>query len=284
MKQSFEVIIQSERLTYVEVPKDVTSKFNKKGKLNVKGEIDGCSYQKSLLSRGGGVYILTLNKEFMKKANLSIGDKVNITMELDTKDASTQTDIRDHEDIIQYHQSAQQKRESGLEMDVLEAIFTRRSIRKFKDEMIENSVLDTIIKAGCYAPTAENKQPWHFIVVKDNEVLENIASFHPHAKMVPQAGCVIVVCGDKTKQPQSGLLVEDCSAAIQNMLLASHGLGLGAVWCALYPFTHLTKPTKQLLNLPEEIVPVGLIAVGKPAEEKRIVYRYDKAKVHFEKW
>lgn len=283
MKQSFEAIILSERRTYLEVPKDVTDKFNQKGKLNVKGEINGCSYQKSLLPRGGGVYILTLNKEFINKAELNTGDKVHITMELDIKEPP-QIDIKDHEDVTHYHHSAKQKRESGVEMNVLEAIFTRRSIRKFTNEVIEDAVLDTIIKAGCYAPTAENKQPWHFVVVKNKEVLGEIASFHPHAKMVTQAGCVIVVCGDKTRQTQTGLLVEDCSAAIQNMLLAAHGLGLGAVWCALYPFTHLTKPAKQLLNLPPEIVPVGLIAVGKPGEDKRIVYRYDKAKVHFEKW
>lgn len=283
MKQSFEAIILSERLTYVEVPIGVTDKFKKKGKLNVKGEINGYSYQKSLLSRGGGIYILTLNKEFVRKADINAGDKVHVTMELDMKE-SPQMDIKNYEDVIHYHHSAEQKRESGVEMNVLEAIFSRRSIRKFTDEVIEDAVLDTIIKAGCYAPTAENKQPWHFVIVKDKKVLGEVTSFHPHAKMVTQAGCVIVVCGDKTRQPQAGLLVEDCSAAIQNMLLAAHGFGLGAVWCALYPFTHLTKPTKQLLNLPTEIVPVGLIAVGKPAEEKRIVYRYDKAKVHFEKW
>ncbi len=169
-------------------------------------------------------------------------------------------------------------------MDVLKAIFTRRSIRSFTGEAINNDDLNCILKAGFYAPSARNLQPWHFIIVKDKEMLESISQKHPYAKMVPNAGCCIVVCGDKEKQTKTGFLVEDCSAAIENMLLAAHGIGLGGVWLSLYPISTRSKPIGKLLGIPDNIVPVGMIAVGYKAEEKMTEERYDKEKLHFERW
>ncbi len=169
-------------------------------------------------------------------------------------------------------------------MEVLEAIFTRRSIRRFTGQPISEEDLKTVVKAGFYAPSAHNKQPWHFVIVRDKDALESIAKIHPYAKMLPQAGCGIIVCGDKEKEGMTGFLVEDCSAAIQNMLLAAHGLGLGAVWCGLYPVPQLTKPIGGLVNLPSEIVPVGMVVIGHKAEEKENAERFDDSKVHLEQW
>lgn len=138
-------------------------------------------------------------------------------------------------------------------MDVIQAIMTRRSIRKFTGEMINEEQLNTLLRAGCNAPSAHNYQPWHFVVVKNQEILSRIADKHPYAKMLPQAGCCIVVCGDDEKQQHKGFLVEDCSAAIQNILLAAHGIGLGAVWCGLYPVTELTGLVSECLGLPGNI-------------------------------
>lgn len=169
-------------------------------------------------------------------------------------------------------------------MDVLEAIYTRRSIRKYTDRKIDEETLRSILRAGFYAPSARNLQPWHFIVVRDKEMLVNISNKHPYAKMLPGAACCIVVCGDKTIQDKTGFLVEDCSAAIENMLLAIHGLGLGGVWLSLYPISSRSKPIGQLLNIPENIVPVGMIALGYKGEERTTNERYNEDKVHFEKW
>jgi nitroreductase len=169
-------------------------------------------------------------------------------------------------------------------MEVLEAIFTRRSIRKFTGQPISDDDLHTILRAGCYAPSASNHQPWHFVVVKDYSTLQTIALDHPYAKMMPQAGCCIVACGDKQEQGTTGFLVEDCSAAIQNMLLAAHGLGLGAVWCGLYPLSPRMKTIRALLQLPAHILPIGMIALGYKNEERSTGERYDPGKVHFEKW
>ncbi len=169
-------------------------------------------------------------------------------------------------------------------MDVIEAIFTRRSIRAYTGEPVSEDDLVLLIKAGCQAPSAMNHQPWHFIVVRDEESLDCIAGFHRYAKMLPQAGCGIVVCGDQERQGMTGFLIEDCSAAIQNMLLAAHGLGLGAVWCGLYPNTQLSKPMKDLLKIPEGIIPVGMVVVGHKTEDRPREDRFQEERIHYEKW
>jgi nitroreductase len=169
-------------------------------------------------------------------------------------------------------------------MDVLEAIMTRRSIRSYTGEPVSDQDLETILKAGSQAPSAMNHQPWHFVVVKDRDHLASIAEAHLYAKMLPQAGCAVIVCGDKERQNMTGFLIEDCSAAIQNMLLAAHGIGLGAVWCGLYPNTQLTQPLAALLLIPDRIVLVGMVVVGHKAEDKPAEDRFLPERVHQEKW
>lgn len=169
-------------------------------------------------------------------------------------------------------------------MEVLEAIFTRRSIRKFTGEPITDQDLETVLRAGFQAPSAHNSQPWEFIIMKDKSNMERIAKVHTYAKMLPNAEACIIVCGDKNKQTMTGFLIEDCSAAIQNILLAAHGIGLGAVWCGLYPVTHLTKEVKRVCSLPNHIVPVGMVVLGHKGEERTQEDRYDIAKLHYEVW
>lgn len=169
-------------------------------------------------------------------------------------------------------------------MDVLQAIYTRRSIRKFTGEPISDTNVEVLLKAGFSAPSAHNMQPWHFVVVKNPEVLNKIAEKHPYAKMLPQAGCCIIVCGDNEVQKSKGFLIEDCSAAIQNILLAAHGTGLGAVWCGLYPVPELIALVSETVNLPNNIEPMGMVVVGHKAEDRASAERYDKAKVHHDKW
>lgn len=169
-------------------------------------------------------------------------------------------------------------------MELIDGIFTRRSIRKYTGEPVSEDYLKLILRAGFAAPSAHNKQPWHFIVIRDKNTLEAIAQAHPYAKMLPQAGCGIVVCGDRHKEENLSYLAEDCSAAIQNMLLAAHGLGLGAVWCGLYPVSERTEMLGNLFRLPEHIVPIGLVVTGHKNEERPAENRYDDNKVHLEKW
>lgn len=282
MKKTFDAIIQAERITYINLPFDASKVFEKKGKINVTGKINGNNYKKSLLSRGNGKYILTLNKKMLKEFDISVGDTVVVSMELGKERVNI--DYNNHDDIKNYYESAKEKKKTKEILNIFEAIFTRRSIRCFTGEIVKESDLKTIIKAGCYAPSANNRQPWDFIIIKEKDIMEKISEVHSRAKMIVEAGCGIIICGDKEKQTQTGLLIEDCSASIQNMLLCAHGLGLGAVWCGLYPVTHLTKAVKELLELPNNIVPVGLVVVGHTAEDKEMVFRYNEEKIHIDTW
>lgn len=169
-------------------------------------------------------------------------------------------------------------------MDVLKAISKRRSIRKFTGEQISDKQLKIILEAGFQAPSAHNLQPREYIVIKDKDTIEKIPKVHPYTKMLPSAGCGIIVCGDNKKQEEKGFLVADCSASIQNMLLAIEGLGLGAVWCGIYPKDELVKPISQLLELPKHIIPIGLIAVGTKDEKIDPIYRYDESRIHYDRW
>jgi nitroreductase len=169
-------------------------------------------------------------------------------------------------------------------MDALDCIFTRRSIRSYTGEPVSDEQLHTILQAGFSAPTASNTRPWHFVVVRDKRMLVAISRVHPYAKMLPEAGCGILACGDTGRNASEGYLTEDCSAAIENMLLAAHALGLGAVWLGVHPRAERAEALRQLLEIPEGILPVGLVAVGVPAEGKDAPDRFDGNMVHYGKW
>lgn len=168
-------------------------------------------------------------------------------------------------------------------MNVLEAIKTRRSIRKYTGKLIDDKDLELILKAGFQAPSAKNLQPREYIVIKDQNSLELITEFHQYAKMGPSAGCGIVVCGDKSKQESMRLLVADCSASIQNMLLAAHGLGLGAVWCGIAR-EELADKFSKLLDLPEEITPIGMVVIGEGDQKTATIDRYNPQHIHYDKY
>lgn len=169
-------------------------------------------------------------------------------------------------------------------MDVLEAISTRRSIRSYTGELISDENLKSILSAGFQAPSAHNAEPREFIVLRDEEILKKIPTFHPYTKMLPKAGCGILVCGNKEKQEETGFLVLDSGASMQNMLLAAHGLGLGAVWCGIYPIPELIEPISELLGLPEHIIPISIMVVGTKDKETNPIDRYNQDNIHYDKW
>ena len=169
-------------------------------------------------------------------------------------------------------------------MDAMEAILTRRSVRKYTSEPIPDSVIDDLLKAAMFAPSAGNEQPWHFVVIKDRDVLDKIPDIHPYASMVYMAPVAIVVCGDLTLEKYSGCWVQDCSAAIENLLLAAHANGLGAVWAGIFPLADRVKNFKELLGLPEKVYPLALIPVGHPEGNIPEVHRYEPSRIHHNKW
>jgi len=169
-------------------------------------------------------------------------------------------------------------------MDAIKAIRTRRSIRKYKPTEVSEEVVNELVNAGMHAPTARNIQPWHFIVVNDRHLLDKLAIAHPYAKMLQQATLAILVCGDKKLQEAEGYIVQDCSAATQNILLAAHAHGLGAVWLGMFPREERIKKVSELLEIPDHILPVSLISIGYPDEQKEAPERFKKEKIHRNKF
>jgi len=171
-----------------------------------------------------------------------------------------------------------------LSMDAIEAILTRRSIRKYTGKPVSDSDIKTLMECAMAAPSADNQQPWHYVVVDDREVLNGIAGAHPHAQMCKDAALAVVVCGDAgiTKFPD--YWPQDCAAATQNILVAARALGLGTCWCGVYPSQKHVPALRELLGIPEQVTPFSLIAVGHPAEQKPPGNRYDAARVHMNRW
>lgn len=172
----------------------------------------------------------------------------------------------------------------GSGMDVLEALFTRRSIRRFTPEPVSAEDLKLVMKAAMCAPSAHNKQPWHFIVVRDEAQREAIAQRHPYAKMAAEAPVVIVVCANPEEAKEPGFWQQDCTAALENILVAARGLDLGTVWCGLYPVEDRVQPIRELLGVPAHINMLGLVVMGHPAQPFVEVDRFNEAKIHTDRW
>lgn len=169
-------------------------------------------------------------------------------------------------------------------MEALEAILTRRSVRKYTDEPVAEETVKKLLEAAVSAPSAGNQQSWQFVIIDDRELLDKIPNVHPYSKMLQQAPLAIMVCGDMQRDSHKGYWVQDCSAATQNILLAARALGLGAVWLGCYPNEGRVKGLREMFGLPEHIVPLALLSIGHPAVEQGPVDRYDEARVHHNGW
>lgn len=166
----------------------------------------------------------------------------------------------------------------------MKEIFERRSIRKYTSSPVSNSDIENLLRAAMSAPSAGNQQPWEFILIKDKNMLTDITKVHPYSQMLKEAALAIVICADLDKEKHDGCWVQDCSAATENILIEAQHLGLGSVWIGVYPKEDLVKGLKELLNLPVRIVPLSIVSLGYPAENKEPSNRYDKLRIHINKW
>ncbi|MEM0492673.1 MAG: nitroreductase family protein [Candidatus Thermoplasmatota archaeon] len=169
-------------------------------------------------------------------------------------------------------------------MDAIEALLTRRSIRHFKPGRIKDEDIKCILEAGMSAPSAGNEQPWHFIVIDNVDILNEIPSFHNHAEMLKEASVGILVCNDMNLVRHGEMWIQDCSAATQNILIAIHSRHLGGVWLGVYPRVERMNGLKKLLKIPAHIIPFSLVAIGYPAEHKPYINRYNQSRVHYNTW
>lgn len=171
---------------------------------------------------------------------------------------------------------------------VVENIMTRTSIRKFTERKISADTLENIIKCGMAAPTAVNAQPWSFVVVTERAILDSLNAHHPWARL-ETATAAIIVCGNMERAlegPAREYWVQDCSAATENILLAAHAYGLGAVWCGVYhgPESERVAPVKEILNLPDYITPLNIVTMGYPDENPAPKDKWKPELVHYQQW
>ncbi|MBS6553046.1 MAG: nitroreductase family protein [Clostridium sp.] len=168
---------------------------------------------------------------------------------------------------------------------MIKVILDRRTVRKYKQEPITDTILEQILKAGMYAPYAAKDMPFHFIVVKDKNTLADLKGIHPFGQPLEKAPVAIVVCADKKCEPVDGLHVSDCAAATENLLLAAKSFNIGSCWLGLYPWETISEKVKEYFALPENIVPFSIISMGYSAEEEEArPDRYDSSRIHNEKW
>jgi len=147
-------------------------------------------------------------------------------------------------------------------MDVLQAIKERRSIRQYSQEPVSGDQLTRILEAGRWAPSRGNSQPWKFIVLNDDQMRKELAEAIPSGKFLAQApqGIAVVVNPKASKHPE-----QEGAAAIQNMLLAAHALGLGTCWISVCG-TEWAKTAAQVLGIPDEEWLISVVSIGYPAE------------------
>ncbi|WP_339137266.1 MAG: nitroreductase family protein [Candidatus Electrothrix sp. GW3-4] len=169
-------------------------------------------------------------------------------------------------------------------MEIFEALHTRRSIRKYTEGDVGEEIVWKILAAAMCAPSAGNEQPWQFVVIRERTLLDSIPEFHPHASMVRQASLGILVCGDTRLEKYKGFWVQDCSAATQNLLLAAHGAGLGAVWTGVHPDKGRERGFRHLLGLPEEVVPFSFVPLGPVNQQLARKDIFLEERVHMNRW
>lgn len=167
----------------------------------------------------------------------------------------------------------------------MEEIFSRRSIRKFKDQAVEPEKIDRMLKAAMQAPSAANQQPWEFIVVQDKGMLEQLSQTSPYAKPAAGSAVTFVLLANENVIRIPTAWEQDMGAAAQNLLLEAVHLGLGGVWFGVATLDSVAENVRKLFSLPANVKPFALISAGYPDGQKNeFVDRYNAEKVHYEKW
>ena len=172
--------------------------------------------------------------------------------------------------------------------DVFTAIKTRKSVRRFDpSRKVDETAIEKILRAAMCAPSAMDKRPWEFVVVRDAEQLRKLGERLPYSRIGNGATLAVVVCGNL----DNGLpgrskeyWIHDCSAASMNILLAAHGLGLGAVWTGVYPGEERIAAVREILAIPDGYMPLNVIPIGYPAENPPPKDKWDQEKIHRDRW
>lgn len=163
-------------------------------------------------------------------------------------------------------------------------IFKRHSVRRFKDEKVEDEKIENLLKAGMQAPSSCNAQPWEFIVVSKDEDKKAISEMHRFAKPARNASHLIITIGNLNEAKVIGMIEQDLGACNENILLQATHEGLGAVWLGFHPIEDRTLKLKEYLEIPDYCIPFSVICVGYPLDDGKVTLRYDESKVHFDRY
>jgi nitroreductase len=174
--------------------------------------------------------------------------------------------------------------EPASQMNALTAIHTRRSVRAYTAQAVSEESINTLLAAGMAAPSAGNEQPWEFVLIRNPETLAQVGGINKYAAFAKNAPVAILTCvnTEREKFPGNGIL--DVSACTQNILLAAHAIGLGAVWTGIYPELDRMEGFRRLLGIPATVLPLALVLIGYPRSIPEPADRFDPSRVHTEKW
>lgn len=172
--------------------------------------------------------------------------------------------------------------------EIINNILTRTSVREYNSSRpIPETVINELLHSAMAAPSGVNRRPWAFVTIDDPEILNALAAHLPYAKMAAKASFAIVVCGDSSRflsGDDATLWVQDLSAASENILLAAHANGLGAVWTSVYPHPDRQEAVSRILSLPAEIIPFNVIPMGYPGNPHHAIDKWDPTRIHRNKW
>ncbi|MBD5247593.1 MAG: nitroreductase family protein [Barnesiella sp.] len=174
-----------------------------------------------------------------------------------------------------------------VEKSTIDDIMTRSSVRAYSDKEVEAEKIDTLLRAAMAAPTARNLQPWRFVVITDRALLDTIGANFGSMTMAKNASLAIVTCGDLSAAMEGegrDYWIQDVSAATENLLLAAHAMGLGAVWCGIYPVSSRVADFSALLSLPDNIIPMACVCIGYPAAESTPKDKWHPEYIRYNSW
>ncbi len=162
----------------------------------------------------------------------------------------------------------------------MKEIFERRSIRSFLDTKIDENIIREILRGAIAAPSAHKKEPRVFYVIENQKILNEFLQKHPYGKAFETAPLAILVCADKEKDSNMTFLIQDCAASLQNISLMATHYNLGSVWMGVLDNENAEKITREIMNLPENHIPISIMAIGYKNEEKRphISYKEEMVK------
>ncbi len=165
---------------------------------------------------------------------------------------------------------------------VLDLIYSRQRVRDFTDAPVSDEQVEAMLKAAMAAPSVKDRRPWHFVVLRERETLDKLARLHKYAYMLAKAQLGVVICGDQ--RVSAKYWVEDGCVATQNLMLAAKVLGLSGVWISIYPKKKHENAVRELLDIPDRIGILCILAIGVPAKREQISTKFDPERVHQEEW